>query len=308
MSTRLIESTDPAARGRRPTGSALILLAASVWGTTGTVQTLAPAGADPVSVGAARIVLGGAVLLALAAFTGNGEGLRRLVSHRRSRWALALGAVCVAVYQTAFFAAVARTGVATGTIVTIGSSPAFAGLIAVLTGGARPTLRWGAATACAVAGCAALIGGGRSAGVEPLGVALALLSGLAYASYATVAARLIGRGESSPAVTGALFGAAAVMLLPVLLGSSPGWALTPSGALVAGYLGVVTTSGGYLLYARGLRTTPVTVATTLTLAEPAVAALLGLLVLGERLGGVAWAGLAALAAGLLLLIAGERRR
>ncbi|WP_119729690.1 DMT family transporter [Thermomonospora amylolytica] len=308
MSTRLIESADPAMPGRRPAGSAHILLAASLWGTTGTVQTLAPAGADPVSVGAARIVLGGTVLLALAALAGNAGGLRRLASRRRNLWALAFGAVCVAVYQTAFFAAVARTGVATGTIVTIGGSPAFTGLIAALTGGARPTVRWGAATACAVAGCAALVGGGRSAGVEPLGVALALLSGLAYASYATVAARLITRGESDQAVTGALFGMAAAVLLPVLLVSSPGWALTPSGALVTVYLGVVTTSGGYLLYARGLRTTPVTVATTLTLAEPAVAALLGLLVLDERLGGVALAGLATLAAGLLLLIVGERRR
>lgn len=308
MSTRHLESTGPAMRGRSLTGSAHILLAASVWGTTGTVQTLAPAGADPVSVGAARIVVGGAVLLALAALLGDGARLRRLASHRRSRWTLAFGAVCVGAYQTAFFAAVARTGVATGTIVTIGSSPVFAGLIAAFTGAARPTVRWGATTACAVTGCAALISGGRSAGAEPVGVALALVSGLAYASYATVAARLLARGESSRAVTGALFGAAAAVLLPVLLLSSPGWALTPSGALVAGYLGVVTTSGGYLLYARGLRATPVTVATTLTLAEPAVAALLGLLVLHERLGGVALAGLVTLVAGLLLLILGERRR
>ncbi|HEX2316810.1 MAG TPA: EamA family transporter [Thermomonospora sp.] len=312
MSTRLIdESSSPAssASGRRPSGSAHILLAASLWGTTGTVRTLAPSGADPVSLGAARIVLGGVVLLAVAALLrGRGAGLRRLLSRgRRDRWLLVLGAVCVAVYQSAFFAAVARTGVATGTVVTIGSAPAFTGLIALATGGPRPTWRWTAATLCAVAGCAALVGGGRSAGVEPVGVGLALLSGLAYAVYATIASRFITRGEDHRAVAAVLFGLAAALLLPVLAAGAPGWLLTWSGALVTGYLGVITTAGAYLLYARGLRGTPVTTATTLTLAEPAVAAVLGLAVLGERLGGVALAGLGLLAGGLVLLVLSGRR-
>lgn len=320
MSTRLIDSTGSAVPARRQAGSAYILLAASLWGTTGTVRTLAPAGADSVSVGAARIILGGAVLVLVAALArdtadagggpvaaARGQGLRRLLSRRRAWWGLALGAVCVAVYQSAFFAAVGRTGVATGTVVTIGSAPAFTGLIALATGGPRPTWRWTAATACAVAGCAALVGAGRSAGVEPVGVALALLSGFSYAVYATVASRFIARGEDDRAVSAVLFGAAAVLLLPVLAAGSPGWLLTSSGALVTVYLGVVTTSGGYLLYTRGLRGTPVTTATTLTLAEPAVAAVLGLLVLHERLGGIALAGLGLLSAGLVLLILAERR-
>ncbi|REE99551.1 DMT family transporter [Thermomonospora umbrina] len=315
MSTRLIESPGSAVpSGRRGTGSADILLAASLWGTTGTVRTLAPSGADPVSVGAARIVLGGAVLLAVAALirgrdgsSARGEGLRRLLSQRRRWWLLAFGAVCAAVYQCAFFAAVARTGVATGTVVTIGSAPAFTGLIALMTRGPRPSWRWTVATACAVVGCAALVGGGRSAGVEPFGVALALLSGLAYAVYATIASHLISRGEDDRAVAATLFGLAAVLLLPVLVAGSPGWLLSPSGALVTAYLGVITTAGAYLLYARGLRGTPVTTATTLTLAEPAVAAVLGLLVLDERLGGVALAGLGLLSVGLVLLILAGRR-
>ncbi len=35
-------------------------------------------------------------------------------------------------YQTAFFIAAGRTGVAAGTVVTIGSAPAFTGLIGLL--------------------------------------------------------------------------------------------------------------------------------------------------------------------------------
>ncbi|RAY13096.1 EamA family transporter [Actinomadura craniellae] len=288
-------------------GAGSILLAASLWGTTGTVRALAPEGASPVSVGAARIVVGGLLLVLLASLVGRGAELRRLLSSRRARLLLAVGVICVAVYQTAFFAGVARTGVATGTVVTIGSAPAFAGLLSWLTGGDPLSRRWLAATAGAVLGCAALIGGGQEAGVEPLGVALALLSGLGYAVYATIASHLIVGGGGDQAVVAALFGGAGLLLLPVLLLGSSGWMLTGSGLLVAGYLGGVTTAVGYVLYARGLRGTPVAVATTLGLAEPAVAALLGLAVLGEDLGGVALVGLAGIGCSLLLLVLPERR-
>jgi DME family drug/metabolite transporter len=282
-------------------GAADILLAASLWGTTGTVRTFAPA-AGAVTIGAARIVVGGALLFALAH---RGSGLRSLLRGGRGTWAaLALGACCVAVYQTAFFAAVARTGVATGTVVTIGSAPAFTGLLALMNGQGGLSRRWLLATAGAVAGCALLVSGGHAAGVEPVGVALALLSGLTYSAYATVTARLITRGENDRAVVGALFGGAAVLLLPVLAGRGPGTLLTGPGLLVTLYLGAVTTGLGYVLYARGLRTTPVAVATTLGLAEPAVAALLGLAVLGEHLGGVALIGLAVLGGSIVLLATG----
>jgi DME family drug/metabolite transporter len=296
------------ARGARAPrfGGADILLAASLWGTTGTVRTFA-GGASALSIAASRIVIGGLVLLALAAWTRRGAGLRRLLGNRRNLPALALGAAAIAVYQTAFFVAAGRTGVAAGTVVTIGSAPAFTGVIGLLVRRSRPTRRWAAATGGAVAGCALLIGGGRDAGIEPVGIALALLSGLSYAVYATVASVLITRGEEDRAVAAALFGAAAVPLLPVLCAGS-GWLLTGPGALIALYLGVVTTGGGYLLFARGLRTTPATTATTLTLAEPAVAAALGTLLLHERLGGVALGGLALLAASLVVLVAPTGRK
>jgi DME family drug/metabolite transporter len=284
-------------------GGAYILLAASLWGTTGTARTFAPAAATPVSVGAARILLGGLVLVLIAL---RGGGLRRLLAGGPATWAaLGAGAACAAIYQIAFFAAVARTGVATGTVVTIGSAPAFAGMLAKLLRTGRLSKRWLASTAGAVIGCGALVGGGRSAGVEPIGVALALVSGLGYALYATLASRFITRGADGRAVVAALFGGAAVLLLPVLLAGSPGWLLTGRGVAVTAYLGGLTTAVGYVLYARGLRTTPVAPATTLTLAEPAVAAVLGLVVLGERLGGVALAGLALLAGSLLVLIRRE---
>ncbi|MCQ0020307.1 EamA family transporter [Actinomadura madurae] len=110
-------------RNRR--GGADVLLAASLWGTTGTVRTFAD-GASPYSIAAIRIVVGGLMLLCLAASTRRGAGLRRLLRERRNLPLIGLGAVAISVYQTAFFVAAGRTGVAIGTVVTIGGAPVFA--------------------------------------------------------------------------------------------------------------------------------------------------------------------------------------
>lgn len=294
---------------RTAAGPLLVLLAASLWGTTGTAQAFAPAGATPVSVGSARIVFGGLLLLAYAWLRGELPALAvaRRALGRRGPYLLVLGAAGVAAYQLCFFSAVARTGVAVGTVVTIGSAPVFTGLLVWLTHGGRPAGRWFAATAVAVAGCASLTLGGRHAGAEIGGVLLALASGLGYAAYAIVSAKLIRLTGSVAAVMGALFGGGAVVLLPVLALSHPGWLATPSGALVAAHLAVVTTAAGYLLYGRALRTTPVATSATLALMEPAVATVLGLLVLDEHLGVTGIAGLALVATALVALAVPARR-
>ncbi|SDQ76971.1 drug/metabolite transporter, DME family [Thermostaphylospora chromogena] len=251
----------------------------------------------PVSLAAARLVIGGLVL-ALA----TGPFLASAVN-ARPRGALVLAALAVAGYQLAYFAAVDRTGVAVGTMVSLGSGPVFTGALAWLIDRKRPALRWAAATALAVAGCAVLVlGGARGGGqVEVSGVLLALLGGFLYAFYTVTAARVIAAGAPSGAVMGVMFGCAAVVMLPILLWSGVGWLTTPGGLLVALYLGCVTTALSYILYGVGLRTTPVATAVTLTLAEPAVASLLGVAVLGERLSPVSTAGLALLAAGLIMV-------
>ncbi|MFC4529923.1 EamA family transporter [Sphaerisporangium dianthi] len=279
-------------------GPAAVVAAAVLWGTAGTAGTLALSGAaDPVALAAARLVIGGAVLAAAA-----GPAAWRLLSGGRGRvLPLTAAALAVAAYQLCYFAAVGRTGVAVGTVVAIGSGPAFTGVLSWLHDGRRPGRRWTVATAAAVAGCAALVLGGQTVGVDPGGVLLALLGGLLYGFYSVTAARSITAGAASGAVMGVLFGGAAVVMLPVLLWSGTAWLGEPGGLLTAVYLGCATTALSYFLYGRGLRTTPVARASTLALAEPAVAALLGVAVLHERLTAVSWAGLALLGAGLLLV-------
>ncbi len=284
-----------------------VILGAAAWGSTGTAAHYAPAGASSASIGAARIVLGGAVLLALAGRPRHRAGLRSLLGGgHATRGTLLLAAVAVAGYQLCFFSAVRLTGVAIGTVVSIGSAPVFTGLISRATGGPALGGRWLAATAAAIAGCAVLVTGGNAAGVHLDGVALALLAGLCYAVYAVTAARRISAGTAEAVVMGVLFGAAAVALVPVLALTSPGWLLTARGAAVTAYLGLVTTVAAYLLYGYGLRTIAAPAAVTLGLAEPVVAALLGVIVLGERLTAAALGGLVLVGAAIVILAVGRR--
>jgi DME family drug/metabolite transporter len=197
--------------------------------------------------------------------------------------------------------------VAVGTVVAIGSGPVFTGALSWWLERRPPGARWAAGTAAAIAGCAILImGGAAGVGADPAGVMFALLGGLLYASYAVIAAREISRGLDSTGVMGVLFGGAAAIMLPVLLVTGPGWLAAPRGLLTALYLGCAATALAYLLYGRGLRTTPVATAATLALAEPAVAAILGVIVLREQLPATSWAGLALLGASLAMVAVPKR--
>ena len=269
-----------------------MLLAAVCFGTTGTAQALGPDGTEPSVVGAARVAVGGGLLVALAWRRGG------------PAWPpvpVALGALGVAAYQLTFFAAVDATGVAVGTVVALGSGPVFAGLLA-----REPlTPRWTIATTLAVAGVALLVAAGSGAEIDPGGVALALGAGLSYATY-TVAAKRLLAAHGPEAVMARLFGFGAVLLAPVLIVNGLGAVGSAGGVAMVVFLGVVPTALAYVLFARGLRHLPAGEVATLTLAEPVTATALGVLVLAERPGAVALLGVALVLAGLAVLAAPRR--
>lgn len=217
-------------------------------------------------------------------------------------------------YPVTFYPAVARTGVAVATVVALGSAPVFAGLLSWITGRARPAARWTGATAAAVLGCTLLVLGpeltGHATPMDMTGIVLAACAGLSYAVYSLIGGKLITCGHSSDAVMGVMFGAAGLLVLPLVLSAGTQWLATTRGAAVALHLALFTVYLAYRLFGHGLRHTPASVATTLTLAEPAVAAVLAVTVLGERLPAASWCGLAVLALGLAFLAvpAGTERR
>ncbi|HEX6023898.1 MAG TPA: EamA family transporter [Solirubrobacter sp.] len=280
-----------------------VLLASLFFGTTGTAQALGPGGLAPAGVGAARILIGGGLLVVVAVLA---KGLQSLA--RLPRWPVAIAAGAVASYQLAFFAAVADTGVAVGTIVALGSAPALAGGIEWAVSGRAPQRSWAMATALACAGVALLALAGADASISLPGVLLALVAGASYAGYTLAAKRMLGDGHGTETVMAGAFGLGAVVLLPVLAITGVGWIAEPGGAALVIFLGVVPTAAAYLLFARGLKRLSAAETATLTLAEPLTAALLGVLVLSERMSSPAALGAALILGGLLVLAAPEVRR
>jgi DME family drug/metabolite transporter len=275
-----------------------VLAAATLFGTTGTAQALGPSGTTPLGVGAARIAIGGAGLLAVLPRLGGRRA--DALALWRTRWGFAAG-VTTALYQVCFFAGVSRAGVALGTLVTIGSGPVFTGLLSWLLLRERPRLSWVVATAICVVGLALLVGSGASQpSVDPMGLVLALASGAGYAVYTVAAKRLMTDGHRSDEVMAGAFSLGGLLLVPVLLTQPMGWLATPSGIALALWLGLATTTAAYVLFGRGLRHLPAGPVTTLVLAEPVVATVLGVVVLGETLTVLGWLGAALVLAGLVL--------
>jgi DME family drug/metabolite transporter len=276
------------------TPRAFVLAAALLFGTTGTAQALGPV-VEPLALGAARIAIG-AVLLGVVAVA---AGARRI----GASWPqVLLAGACVAVYQATFFVALEQTGVAIGTVVAIGSAPAFAGLFARAFAGEPLRLGWAVATLLACAGVGLLVlGGGGAGSVSTAGVGLALLSGAGYAGYAVWTKRMLTAGGEPESVMAAVFGMGAVLLLPVFVLVPSGALLEPGAAALALYLGAIPTALAYVLFARGLARIGAGETATLTLAEPLTAAALGVIVLGERPSALGVAGAALVLAGLALL-------
>jgi drug/metabolite transporter, DME family len=286
-----------------------VLAAAVLFGTTGTAQALGPDATTPLSVGMARLVVGGAALGLVAV----GFGLRRGAHRRRPAAAdlalMALTAVAFVAYQPLFFVGTRANGVAIGTVVALGSAPVIAGVLEWMLTRRAPSPAWLGATALATAGVALLAFGGAPGDGGDLQVGGLLASvgaGASFAVFAVAQRRLLDRGWSALTVVGAMGGGAALLALPLLLTTDLRWVDRPGGMAMVLWLGLATTTLAYLLFTRGLRGLRAATAATLTLAEPLTAGILGVVVLGERLAPLAIVGLVVLAAGLVLLAIGSR--
>ncbi|CAM5643001.1 DMT family transporter [Streptomyces canarius] len=304
----------PTGPGRSAGTGALCVLAASVlWGTTGTAATFAPE-VGPLAIGAVAMGLGG-LLQALIAARPIARHAPRL---REQRGTVLLGAVSVAVYPLAFYTSMHLAGVAVGTVVSLGTAPLASALIERVRDGHRLTRRWTIAAALGLLGTALLCvaeaahagdGTGRaSVAATLLGVGLGLVAAGTYALYSWAAHRLITRRIPSRAAMGAVFGLGGLLLLPVLLATGAPLIGSWSNAAVGAYMALIPMFTGYVLFGWGLAHVPASTATTLSLLEPAVAAVLAVLVVGERLPAAGWAGIALVIACLTVLTAAPRRR
>ncbi|RLU80419.1 EamA family transporter [Streptomyces griseocarneus] len=285
----------PASRLSVGRGLLYIALAATSWGTTGTTAGLVmdDSGLGPVALTFWRTAGGFVLLLSARLWMSRRAEPAVRAARPYEPWPRRAGRLIVAglgltVFQTAYFAAVAATGVAVGTVVTLGAAPVLAALGGRVALGERLGSGGRVAIVGASAGLAVLLLGNDGTGtVRPAGVALALLSAAGYALL-TVHGRRLGRqGRATDPFTTALtsFAVSTVCLLP--LAAVEGlWPHARELARTLGlmaYLVSVPTALAYALFFAGLAVVRATTVTVITLLEPVTAAVLAVLLLGERL-------------------------
>lgn len=307
------------------------LIAAILYGTTGTAQALGPHGASSLSVGSARIVVGGAALALVAwllslrsrrtvrhlepghpitdmltlhipNLTGPEPQLTKAASARWRAWpTITIGALAIIAYQPAFFLGMSINGVAIGAVVAIGSGPIFTGLLEWALSRRFPGYGWLVATLVAVVGIALLSGAGESGVTDTAGLLLSLSAGACYAFYALSAKKLLVDGWTPMGSVAMIFGWSAVGALPILLLSDPSWIASLDGLLLALWLGIATITIASLFLGFALKELSASTVATLGLGEPLTATLLGVLVVHETLSGRALVGLALVVSGLVLI-------
>lgn len=276
-----------------------VLFAAMLWGTTGTTQTFLQDGISPFAVACVRSGIGGGVLLVVVL-------LMRKMNWRSWPWKWTIAAaLSIALFQCLFFSSIRFTGVAIGTVVTIGSAPVFAGLLEWLIWKVKPTRIWAVATSLAIVGCILLFVNRGEAVVDPFGVGLALGGGMMFALYTNVSKQLTKSAETLPAVA-MTFSLCALFLVPLALMDGVTWIGSMNNLVPMLYMGIMTTSVAYLLFLGGLRLVSSSAAVTLSLAEPLTAALLGVFFLGEYLSWASWGGVLLILGGILVLTFSSR--
>ncbi|KAB2687118.1 DMT family transporter [Brucella tritici] len=273
-------------------GVTAIIVASTIWGTTGTAATFAPE-VGAAAIGAAAMGLGGLAQAAIA--------WRGLIASRKAladQWrVLLVGAVCVAIYPLAFYGSMRMAGVTIGTVISLGSAPLLSAAIEYRQSGFRPSLRWLAGATVGIIGMVLLSmsehGGAHTApaGSSTLaGSLVGLIAGFTYALYSSCARQLMQRGISSTTAMGATFGIGGLLLMPVLIATGGPFLASWNNAAVGLYMAFVPMFLGYVCFGYGLSRVETSVATTITLFEPVVAAFFAVVIVGERLSALGWFG------------------
>ncbi|MGW1895566.1 DMT family transporter [Streptomyces sp. NPDC002004] len=281
-----------------PVGRGLLYLivAGVAWGTAGAAASLLYRTSDmgPVALSFWRCVGGLVLLLAVRAVRGRRAGatgsaglVRSPEPVRRKAVRIAVTGIALAVFQTAYFAAVQATGLAVATVVTLGAGPVLIALGARVTMGERLGRAGVSAVAGALAGLAVLVLGGGAATVRPWGIALAVLSAAGYAVM-TLFTRWWGRDAGAvdaSATTVWAFAVTAACLLPFGLadGLVPHTVELGRAVALMVYIAAVPTALAYALYFAGAAVVRSATVSVIMLLEPVSAAVIAVALLGEHL-------------------------
>lgn len=286
-------------------GFIAVLLAAFLWGTTGTIATFAP-NLSPLAIGAAAMGGGGLLQAILAR-----KSIKNNIAQINSNLViLAIGVISVFIYPLAFYSSMHLAGITIGTVVSIGTAPLFTALLERFFDHKKLSIKWFICFVLGISGVILLSLGESHSSISSgqikndgqiLGIFLGALAGLTYALYSWIAKKLIDRGIDSKASMGLIFGIGSLFLLPTLFFTGGNLFDENINIYVVGYMMIIPMFLGYVLFGYGLKTVPASKAITLTLFEPLVAAVLAIALVGEELAPIGWIGMIFISLCLALL-------
>lgn len=272
-----------------------VLLACVLFSTSATSRAYLDFPGTSISVGAWRVFLGGIGLATYAGFRYGFVGYLKLIKEP-TVWVMA---VAVLSYQISFFIGAARIGVAMGTLGALATAPFFAGLLGWIVGTGKPTKVWALSTVLGVIGLALITGVTEVR--DNLGFFAVFISGVMYAVFTVFGVRLTRlHGIPGAQVLGAVFGIGAVLSFPIVLLTSA-WITSGLYLGFVLYIGFATTALGYILFGNGLTHLSPGTVSTLTLAEPVLATMIGVFILSEPMNFIGWIGCATIIGALALL-------
>ncbi len=284
--------------------AALSALFAGVgWGLSGTLAAFLPPELSPLVIAAARLETAGILLLVLHRFSGN----RPLFPSRDSWRALAVSALGLAVMQVSFFAGIRLAGVGLVTMIYIGLTPLFGGIAERLVDGVRPAGRWYVSVGIVLAGSALLAGANWLDLVSPWGIVLGLTACLGWSS-AGLAMKRVQRNTGALETTTLAMLLAGVLLLPVYFFADPVPLLEFRSLWLLPLIGAVSAALPYGLYNQAVRHIPAGIVFILAMSEPLTAAVLSVIVLGERFSLLHLTGYGIILLGMVVLVPFSSRR
>jgi len=255
----------------------LSLLGNGLAGTAGTVAAVYAINTPSPVIGFVRLSIGAITLLILAPFLGGKlSQLPRLIT-RPGVWIMAASS---ASYQVFFFASVDRTGVATAALITVGCIPVSAGIVGWIFLRERPSRIWYISTAIAISGLV-IASIGELQTNDATGIVFAVIAGSGIGAYINAAKIEVRAGGHSSQLPGMAFLLGSIGLFFVVRSDLLQVEWTTQTILLAVYLGAVTMGIANGIQMLGLRGISPGVASTMMLADPVTAAVLGVVVLGE---------------------------
>jgi len=277
MARLSVTMSDSKTRNHAGRSVGLSLFGNGLAGTAGTVAAIYALNTPSPVIGFVRLSIGAITLLILAPFFGGKlKGLIRLAT-RPGVWIMAASS---ASYQVFFFASVERTGVATAALITVGCIPVSAGIVGWIFLRERLSKIWLVSTAIAISGLV-IASLGELQTNDATGLFYAVAAGSGIGAYINAAKLEVRAGGHSMQLPGMAFLLGSVGLFFIVRSELIQVQWTTQTILLAIYLGAVTMGIANGIQTLGLKGISPGVASTMMLADPVTAAVLGVVVLGE---------------------------